>query len=200
MALCAIGCSSGGNAPGGGNGGGGGGTPVTVNFINGTPLAFATQAGTPGFVSAAPSNQVTFTVPSGTTKYAFAALCPQHTVFDGEVFEGINPEIVLEATIQDGTTWTEDCQVSNTQNGSVSGTVNTTISGTSIIFVFIRNGRLDILTTPPSSATFNGTAQIGMDDIGVVSLDASNNTIGVKIVRSQTVPGAISPINLVSPR
>ena len=69
-----------GGGGGGGNGGGGGGgstpTTVTVSFA-GTPTALATQIGTGAFTAATlTSGALTLNIPSGTTNFAVAYICP----------------------------------------------------------------------------------------------------------------------------
>jgi hypothetical protein len=93
------------------------GTQVTVSFADSAPVAVAEQVGTGAWASVAlpSSGQLTITVPSGTTNFAFAYVCAP--------YQGIglastsNDEIVIEAAISDGPTYTENC-ASNITTGT----------------------------------------------------------------------------------
>src|SRR5580698_9742594 len=101
VCLIVSGCggsSSGTGGGGGGGNGGGGNTPttVTVSFA-GTPSALATQVGSGAFTGATlTSGTLTLSIPSGTTNFAVAYICP-----DG----GYIQQVVYEASTLDGTSY-----------------------------------------------------------------------------------------------
>ena len=193
LAVGFTGCGGGGT-PGGGGGPSSGtnSATVTVTFTGATPIAIATQIGDGGFTNVTPSNQVTFTVPSGTTKYAFAFLCPT------AVSQPFNAETVVEATTLDSTSFTENCFSSFPATGTATGNASSSIPGTSNLEVVGNGGSSNSF---PNPATFSLPMNVGTNDVAVLAHDGSLNIVGIKIVRSQTVPGPVggSGIVLTSP-
>ena len=121
-----AGCGSGsGNTTGGGVGGGGGNNPTTVTFTvtGGTPTAVATQIGSGAFTSATLSGgSLTLSVPSGTTNFAVAFVCPPLTSYTPPETE----QYVYEASTLDGTSFSEWCLggSSNEATGTLTGAVD----------------------------------------------------------------------------
>jgi hypothetical protein len=185
LALAVIGCSSGGTGNGTPNGGNG--ATVTVTFTGPTPVAVATQVGAGSFTSVAPGNQVTLTLPSTTTKYAVAFLCPPA---GSPTF---NAETVVEATAQDGTSLTENCFAAPPGTGTATGNASSAIAGSTQLEV-LGNGGSAFFSNP---ASFSLPMTVGANDVAVVALDGSSNILGVKIVRSQTVPGTVGGSGIV---
>lgn len=186
LALAVTGCGGGGNGtPGGGNG-----TTVAVTFTGPTPVAIATQVGTGGFTSATPSNQLTFAVPSGTTKYAVAFLCPPA---GSPTF---NAETVVEASTQDSTSLTESCFAPPPGTGTATGNASSAIAGTTGLEV-LGNGGSAFFSNP---ASFSVPMAVGANDVAVIA-EGGSGMVGIKIVRAQTVPGVVggSGIVLTSP-
>jgi len=179
------------------NSGGSGGNPtdtdVVFSFAGGVaPLAVAEQFGTGAWTKAsAPTNgQLTVTVPNGTNNYAVAYVCP--------TWQGMGPvnqETIIEATLTDGTAFTVSC-FQNPTPGVGTGSANgTAIAGVTGLRIAGTQGYGAYLNTP--SGSFNTNFAKGANDIAVVGLDNSSNVLGVKIVRGQTVPGAINSNNTI---
>jgi len=185
LALAVSGCG------GSGSGSGsipamGSGTTVTVTFTGPIPVVVATQVGAGSFTSAAPSSQVTFAVPSGTTKYAVAFLCPT-----AAGSPALNAETVVEATIQDGTTLTESC-FGSPSTATATGNASSTIPGTTALEVIGGAGSA-VFSNP---ASFSLPMTVGANDVAVIA-NGGSGILGVKIVRSQTVPGVVGGSGIV---
>lgn len=175
---------------GGGSSGSGGttptGTPVTVTFAGGAPLAVAEQIGTGAWATAtAPGGQLTLSVPTGTTTYAIAYVCP--------TWQGMGPvnqEFVIEATTTDNTTYAVTC-FQNPSTGTATGVASgSAIPGATQLDIVGKDGYGTSLGS--TFGQFSGSMPTGSNDVSVVARDASFDALGVKIVRAQTVPGAIN--------
>lgn len=200
VGLCCIGTLLAGCGGSGTNGGAvtnnASATSVTVTFNS--PLApptVAAQTGSAPF-AAAPlqGNQLTISLPSATSKYSLAWTCTFHTM---------TFEYVLEATPQDGTAYSVGCQSGLLQpTGSAppmagaTGSVDASaIAGTAFVGIFGKQGGAGVMNA--ASGAFNFNMPSGMNDVAVVAVDASFNVLAVKIVRTQTVPGAINSGNTI---
>src|SRR5271157_530548 len=94
-------------------------TNINVSFANNVfPTAVAEQinAGTWAVATVPTSNPLTITLPAGTTNYGLAYVCPPGGP------GSLNNEYVIEATIQDGTSYALTC-VGDLPTGSITGTV-----------------------------------------------------------------------------
>jgi|SRR5579872_710087 len=184
MFLCACGGSS--------SSGGGGGTPpptgtsIAVTFGGSAPVAVATQIGTDSWSAASLSGStLDFTLPDGTTTYGIAYVCS--TTQSGVP---LNQENIIEATVQDGTTYQVNCAPAASSNGTDTGSVDATaIPGTANIEVLGLSG---YAVVSGNSGSFSLTTESGTQDVAFVALDSSNNTLAVHILPGQTVPGAIN--------
>src|SRR5215471_689233 len=165
--------------------GGGPGSNVTVTFVGGTPLTVATQTGTGPFTLMTPGNQVTFPVAPGNTKYAIAYVCPPVSASTT-----ITSEAVIQATTQDTAAFTASC-LGSPATGTTTGSVSSAIFGTASIKIIGNQGIGGSVTG--GSGSFSVSMPTGTNDVAAVAFDSSNNVQGVKLVRSQTVPGAILP-------
>lgn len=173
---------------------GGSGTPppppgptiITVTFTNATPQAAAVQIGSGGFTAASiQGGKLSLTVPAGSTTYAIAYVCPPFA----NVVSTESNEFVIEATIQDTTSYTISCAAVPAM-GIATGSVDASaIPGTTSIAI---GGRGIGFSFPSNQASFNVNLPTGANDIAALALDGSNNVLAVKIVRSQTVPGAVN--------
>ena len=184
---------------GGGSSGSGGrtptGTPITINFAGGAPLAAAEQIGTGAWATAAVSGgQLTFSIPTGTTTYAVAYVCP--------TWQGMGPvnqEFVIDATTSDDTTYTVTC-FQNPTTGTATGIASVSaIPGATQLTIAGKSGYGTSL--PSTFGSFSTGMPLGLNDVAVVAQDSSFDALGVKIVRAQTVPGAVnggSSISLLS--
>jgi hypothetical protein len=164
-------------------------TQVMVNFSNGTPIAVATQSGTSAFASMSPSSQIALSFPAGTTTYAIAYICPQLNLAATSV-----QEHVIEASTQDGTSLNLSCiSFTAPSFGTATGSLSSTISGTAGFEIFGRLGfPAGVPPGPLPSGPFSVNLPVGTNDVAAVALDSSNNIVGIKILRGQTVPGALN--------
>jgi len=177
--------------------GGSGGTPAssgttTVNIVFKTPLpvALAAQIGTGGWMAeSVPNNgEFSLTLPAGQTKYAVAYVCP--TQQNGSI--STNSESVIEATTQDNPS--SFCPAAGSSAGGAPPTGVATGSVDASVF-----SAASVAIYSASNATVNGpignfsiTEGTGTWDFAVAAMDASNSLLGVRIIRSQAVPGAIN--------
>jgi hypothetical protein len=200
-ALAGCGGSSSNNSGGGGGTGGGSPTLVTYTFTGATPTVVATQIGAGAYTQASlQSNKLTLSVPSGTTNYSVAVLCPPITVDAPPV----NQEYVLQRSTLDGTSFTENCYVSTPpQTGLATLQVNAAaIPGASEVILWGSGGYPFVSATggPPSSSPLNFSGQMvaGTYDVLVVVYDSTGlYPLAVRILRSQTIPGALNGGNPV---
>ena len=193
---------------GGGTTGGGGqqnptGTTVTVN-LPGPPAAMAVQTGTGPFAAIPAASfqngQVSFTVPGGSSKYAFAYLCTSPG--GGEAAATAN-EFIIEATTADTTSLTTDCNPI-VRFQSASGP--TLAAATGNVDASIFPAFLDVSITGKQgfnigaflTGPFSASLPTGANDIAFVVLNNGGNQailgqpLGIKIFRNQTVPGAVN--------
>ena len=180
-----------------GNGCGGGSTPpqptgttVNVSFKGGTPLGLAEQIGSGTWAAASlQSGQLTLIIPQGETRYAFAYACPSDGLF--------NSESVIEVTTQDPLP-SGFCASPRLgppppppKEGYVTGSVDASaIPGISSVLIY---GLLGFGSVAGTTGMFNVQTPLqGTHDIAFVAVDASQKILAVKILRSQTVPGAVN--------
>jgi hypothetical protein len=166
---------------------GGGGSAVTVTFTGGTPLAVATQVGGTGaFTTITPGNHIAIPVSAGANiKYAIAYVCPPVPGLGNTV----SSEFVIEATTQDSTAFTVSC-LGSPSTGTATGSASSSIAGTTDIR--IRGNQGFGANVGSASGSFSATMPVGTNDVAAIAVDGSGNVLGVKMVRSQTVPGAIN--------
>ena len=163
-----------------------GGNPQTVafTFIGGTPTAAAVQTGTNTFSAATlQSNALSVSVPSGTTDYSIAYVCP--------VSNGVTSEFVIQASTKDGSAFTLSCYGQNM--GSASGSANA-VAIPNAANILVYSGNVNSGSVGSTNGTFNFNLPAGSVDIAVVAVDGASpaNVLAVKILRSQTVPGALN--------
>lgn len=184
------GCGSGGNASSsGGNGSVNTPTAVTVTFSGATPTAVATQIGSGSYTAVTPASTITFTLPSGTTNYAVAYVCPEQ-FFDPEI---LTVEYVMLASTQDGTLVSAGC----TPEASVNGLATLQVDASAISgAAFVKVGG-NTLAWSGSTVSFSGWIADGTQDVPVYALDINGTVLAVRILRSQTIPGALNGGNPV---
>jgi hypothetical protein len=190
-----IGCG------GSGGPGGGGSTSITFTF-SGTFSGASLQTGTGTFAPATlQNNQLNFTLSSTTAKYAVAWVCL-------DLERGGAFETVFEATPQDGTAYVVPCPASGpvpvgptptptaaTGTGSVDASA---IPGVDEVVIFGNIGGVGSVNAAVGSFNF-GNFVSGTNDIAVVAGDSATNTgQAVKIIRGQTLPGAINGGNTIT--
>lgn len=186
------GSSSGGNGGGGGGGGGGGNNPTTVTYtFNGAaPVVAATQIGTGAYTQASlTSSKLTLTIPAGTTNYSVAFLCPGYAYTSDST---ANIEQVTQASTLDGTSFSESCYAPPTY-GSYSAEVDASaIPGSN----FVQIGD-ELLPWSNSPIDFIGSLPTGTQDVPVLAVNNDILPVAAKILRNQTVPGALNNGNTV---
>jgi len=176
----------------GGSSSSGGGTPpptgtaIAVTFAGTAPVAVATQIGTNSWSAASlSSSSLDLTLPEGTTTYGIAYVCS--TTQSGVP---LNQENIVEATVQDGTTYQVNCAAAASANGTATGSVDAT--------AFPLTANIEVLglsgyaLVPGLTGSFSLTTESGTQDVAFVALDSSNNTLAVHILPGQTIPGAIN--------
>ena len=165
---------------------------VSVTFTDGTPTAVAVKIGSGAFTATSVQNgQTSFLLPAGTTSYALAYVCPP----EGPPAIITTNEIVIEATLADGASYSTSC-VDQPPTANATGTVDATaIPGASNVVIFGKNGFANTISA--ASGSFNATLPSGTNDVAAVAKDASGNVLAVKILRSQTVPGAVNGGNSI---
>jgi hypothetical protein len=163
------------------------GTAISAQFVGAAPTAVAYQTGTGNWTAASlQSGSLNFSVPQGTSTYSVAYVCP--------TWQGMGPvsnEYILEATTKDPATFSVSCFMNPTP-GTITGNVNVSAIATATQFRVYGSQFLSSSLTSGTSGAFSFQAPTGTNDIAVLAYDSSNNLVGVKIVRNQTVPGAVS--------
>lgn len=195
--LCALlpaflaGCgtdNAGNNGFHGGTGGGSGSSTVTFTFIDGTPTAAATQTGGGAFASATiQAGELAVSVPSGTTNYSVAYVCPTVTGL------GTN-EFVIEAALKDGSSFTVSClEPPGPTTGAFVGTVDAALIPNAAD-VLIRGSQNLGGDVGANNGFFNVNLPTGTEDVALVAVDSATppDVLAVQILRSQTVPGGIN--------
>jgi hypothetical protein len=170
---------------------------VTYTFTGAAATAVATRIGTGAFTQASlQSGKLTISVPSGTTNYSVAVLCPPITVGSPPYS---NQEYVLQASTLDGTSFTENCTNAATpQTGLATLQVNAAaIPGAASVAVW-GSGYPLIQTWSGSTLSFSNQMVAGTYDVFVVVYDSTGQyPLAVRILRSQTIPGALNGGNTV---
>jgi hypothetical protein len=163
------------------------GTTITVTFNDSAPSAVAIKFGSSAFTGATlqGANTLSFVVPAGTTNYTLAYVCASP---NGAVTE----EFVLEASIQDSNSINRACPLRGVPQptlGAATGSVDATaIAGAASVSIFPHG-----LTPPlPVNGSFSVNLPVGTEDVAFAVLDTNHNILALKILRSQTVPGAIN--------
>lgn len=178
-------------------------TNVTVTFSNSVfPIAVAEKFGNGAWSAATvpTANPLTITLPQGTTNFGFAYVCPQFTLPSPQGSITRNEESVIQAYISDGSAYTVSCQ-GNPPTGAVTGIVSaSSLPGATFVEIMGAQGSF-ILSG--NSGPVTGTLATSTKDIAVVAFGKLIQTppVGVQILRSQSVPGAInggSPVTLKS--
>jgi hypothetical protein len=199
LSLCGVvvaslaGCgggSNGGSSGGGGGGNGGGGSPTTVtyDFTSGVnPAVVATKIGTGAYTQATlTSGKLKISVPSGTSNFSVAYLCPPVT---GQTPEPSHEYIYQNSTL-DGTSFAGYCYEPGAapQESFVTVVVDASaIQGGAYVLV---DGSGDAWSPNPQSVSVGLPA--GTYDVVVSVADAHFNPIALKILRKQTIPGNLN--------
>jgi len=198
--LCVVaitslaGCGGSSNSNSSGRGGNGGGSPTTVTytFTGATPTTVATQIGAGSYTAATlQSGKLTLSIPSGTTDYAVAFLCPPTNV---ALPTNWSQENVLLRSTQDGASFTENClSPASPDMGLATVQVDASaIPGASYVSVLESGYALNQVWSG-SALTLSGSMVAGTYDVFVVVYDSTGQyPLAVRILRSQTIPGALN--------
>jgi len=195
------GSAGGGSGSGGSGGGGGGGSPTTVTFriTGGSPAAVATQTGSGAFTAATlSSNSLTLNLPSGTTNFAVAWVCPPTNIGTATSPMAETDQYVDEASTLDGTSFSVSSCGGTTPSSGATGTLTgsvdaSAISGTQYLELFAANGAAfswDISGVP--SGSFSFLSPVGTDRVVVADYGSTQQLLAVKNISSQTVPGVLN--------
>ena len=203
----------GGNSSNGSGGGGGGGnqpTIVTVTFTGSAPTAAATQIGTGSFAAATLSgSSLTLSVPSGTTNFAVAYVCPAQTIQSIATYQ-LTSQYVVEATTGDSTSYSFFGCPSQLSAGSQTGTLTGSVDASAIPGATGLD--IDAWNGPNFSqggvatlvGNFSFTAPAGSDQVEVLAYNQTLNGFGVSVALAaaktfsgQAVPGALNGGNTV---
>lgn len=211
LIACIAGC--GGGSSGGGSSTGGGGstaTPVTFAFRGTAPAAVAAKVGSAAFTAQTlHAGTLTLSIPSGTTSFAVAFMCPPVTVTSGGVPIGqIARESVIEASTADGTSFTEACAatLSSTQTGTLTASVDASaIAGASFLSLNAQAGDSGAsASTGTPAGSFSFAAPAGSDRVEALAFSGvsqgaaqSFSLVAAKNFNSQAVPGALNGGNPV---
>lgn len=167
------------------------GSTVTVTFGTATPSAVATQTGNAAFTQASlTGNTVSLVLPAGATNYAIAYICPSSN--------GSITETVLEATVQDGVSFTRNCPTGvlgipggAAANGAVDASP---VPGATQVRISGKGGVSPMVAV---SGSFSVTLPPGMQDVALQALDANLNVLAVKMEPAQTIPGTLNGGNTI---
>jgi hypothetical protein len=174
MAALAVGC--GGNASTAPQS-----AEVTFTFVGATPSVLATQIGTGplAIASLQGENTLTLLLPGKTSNYTLAYVCPT-----------VEQEFVVEANAQDGDTMVANCtNFSTPPLAAATGSVNASaIPGATQVIV----ANSAPLASVGVSGSFSALLPSGNRDIVFLAENGNGVVLGVKILRSQTVPGAVN--------
>jgi len=203
LTVCLAGC--GGSNSGSGVcvtdcGGGGNPTTVTYTFTGAMPTAVATQIGSGAYTQATvASGKVSISLPSGTSNYSIAWVCPA----DARYTTPVTNEYVYQASTKDGTSLSWYCDDDGANETSGAATLQVDASAiTGGAYIYAPGGIGDnsaSLNHAWASGIVNLSGQMitGTYDVFVAVQDANYNTLAVKILRNQTIPGALNSGNPV---
>jgi len=180
------------------------GTTINALFTGASPAPLAYQIGNGSWVTIPnPTNQLSFTVPQGATTYAIFYGCPTIGFSPDDTF---TDSFVFEATIQDPTTPSLYCVPPPPSTGPSSVTVTGSVDASAIantvgVYIYANDGVQGGFLAG-SVGSFDADFYPGITDISALAIDASNTVLGVKMVRSQTIPGVLNggnPIHFCQP-
>jgi hypothetical protein len=213
LLITGCGGSSGGGAGSGGSGGGNGGgtgggsgdqaTTITFSLISGTPAEVAVKVGSGNYTAEnLTSGKLTISVPSGTTTYSVAYLCPP---FQQEVNDTLELEFIQFESVQDGTTVNGQCpgQVNSTAPpmGNLTGTLDASAFLAPLIMdiAISAPGYTPVAQGKPASNSFQASGPVGPDRVTIGLYDSSDGSLlAIKNFNNQAVPGVLNGGNTVT--
>jgi hypothetical protein len=166
---------------------------VTYTFTGAMPTAVATKIGTGAYTQATlASGKLSISVPSGTSNFAVAYVCPALPWF----VPPFTNEYVYQASTLDGTSFGGSCtNTASPQYGTATVQVNTSaIPAAHMVTV----QDLDVMGASGGTIDFSGPMTVGTYDVFIFAQDIDDNLLALKILRSQTIPGALNGGNLVT--
>ena len=143
------------------------------------------------YLATVESGQLTLSIPGGETNYSVAYMCPGTVAVTSGVASG---ERVILASIQDGTPVRMICAGSSSiQLGMATVQVNAAaIPGAAYAFAGPYQQQWSGGTLSFSNEMLSGT-----HEVAAYAVDASFNALAVRILRNQTIPGALNGGNPV---
>jgi len=208
MLIAGCGGSAGGGSGSGGSGGGNSSTTVTFTITGGTPTAVASKVESGSFAAATlTAGNLTLSLPSGTTSFAVAYVCPPVSVNASPPYQQ-TPQNVVEASTLDGTSFSVSCSAASSTGatGMLTGSVDASaISGTSFVDILAQNGATSSSgSLGAASGNFSFAAPTGTDRVEVVAFNTalsgfveSFSMVAAKNLSSQAVPGTLNGGNTV---
>ncbi len=166
---------------------GGNSTTVTYTFSGSTATAVATKIGSGAWTQASlESNTLSLSIPNGTTDYSVAYVCQQ---FDERIY--------LASTL-DGTSIPVSCLGISGSTGLATVQVNASaIPNAYWILIYGIESQIFAEQTTAGTQSLSGQLAAGTSDVAVMIQDRNSNVLAVKILRSQTIPGALNGGNAV---
>lgn len=192
-----------GGSGGGGNGGGGGSsdTAVVIQFSDPAPTLVAAKIGSGSYAAETlAAGKISITVPSGTTTYSVAYLCPPR--ISDNVTIGVE-ELQFESVL-DGTTVNLGCPQQAGPQDTLTGTIDASAfpAAESMIISTRSSTSAGEGLVVPAGGAFQVSGPTGTDRALVALYDSdqinfSANLIAIKNFDNQAVPGALNAGNPV---
>jgi hypothetical protein len=209
VTLLITGCggsSSSGSAGSGGSGGGNGGAPanqatsITFGFVGGTPTQVAVKIGSGNYTAEnLTSGKLTISVPSGTTTYSVAYLCPPYSVGN----QTVERESIQFESTQDGNSSYGTCGGGGGATVPPLGTLTGSIDASAFPTAVSAEVEVSSTSYVKQGLAVNGSFQtsgpIGSDRVLMGIYDSSyDHPLAIKNFNNQTVPGALNGGNTVT--
>ena len=175
---------------------------VTIAFAAPTPVAFAQKIGSGNWTAASSSGgQMVLQLPFGTTQYGVAFVC--QSVRSGTA---VDQQFIIQADLKDGNAYTlQQClpDLSGTPPAATfTGSFDASaIAGASQVEISVDNFSSNLVAATLTGSFNMTTAQVGVTDAFAVAYDSAHTLLGMKIVRSQIIPGVANggnPITLAA--
>jgi hypothetical protein len=171
---------------------------VTYTFTGAAPTAVATKIGSGAYTQASLlSDTLTIGLPSGTINYSVAYACLPATIgANGNPPDNI--EYVISASTEDGTSIRRPGCIGSVSGGIANMGVATALVNAAAIPGVAQVGvGYDVLPWSGSTLSFSNQMVAGTYDVFVYAMDSNQNALAVRILRNQTIPGALNGGNPV---
>jgi hypothetical protein len=163
---------------------------VAVTFLGQAPVAVAEKIGAGNWTSTSLpiTGPLQVQLPAGTTQYGIAFVCESV-----QTATQVNVEWILQADVNDGSSYSlQLCQSNNLSappSGTFAGSYDASaIPGAATVNVNMNDDSRGAFFNTATGA-FNISAVAGTTDVYATVFDSLNTILAMKIVRSQTVPG-----------